>query len=75
MIWHNLADHHDDDQHDDDRGAVCGQGKARATNVFPISPYTHPYSNTHLYPHIPTYTHLYPPVSSNIQWVLPSQVP
>ena len=70
MILNSLADHHDDDQQYEDRGVVCGQGKARATNVFPISPYTrtlylylHLYSTIHtLYPTIhpvPNYTQPY----------------
>ena len=61
------ANHHDDDQLQyEDRGVVCGQGKARATNVFPISPYTHPVSN---YTHsVYNYTH---PVYNNT-WLYPT---
>ena len=67
MILNSLADHHDDDQQYEDRGVVCGQGKARATNVFPISPYTRtlyriytPYTSNSIQPYtpVPSFTHL-----------------
>ena len=63
-ILNNPARHHDDDQQYEDRGVVCGQGKARATNVFPISPYTSTYTctSTQLYTYTIHYTHLYPTI-------------
>ena len=69
MILNRLTGHHDDDQQYEDRGVVCGQGKARATNVFPISPYTRTLY-LHLYLHIHTLYALYTPYTCTSTYII-----